>query len=153
MTMTEYSHRHVRLGWWWLVVFAGLGLILETFHGFKVGAYLDVSNETRRLMWRLAHAHGTLIGVVHILFGLSLKDGNTGVRNVRTISVALVVAGVLLPLGFFLGGIRFYGGDPGIGVILVPVGAVFLLAGLFLIASGLSANTSLPRPSRPGTPR
>ena len=30
MTPTEYSDRHVRLGWWWLLVFAGLGLILET---------------------------------------------------------------------------------------------------------------------------
>ena len=32
----------------------------------------------------------------------------------------LLGALVLLPLGFFLGGVFIYGGDPGIGVILVP---------------------------------
>src|SRR5882672_7973847 len=51
----DYARRHLRLGWWSIFVFAGLGLLLESFHGFKLGAYLDVSNETRRLMWRLAH--------------------------------------------------------------------------------------------------
>jgi len=59
-----YALRHLRFGWWSLLVFATLGLILESLHGFKVRAYLDVSNETRRLMWTLAHAHGTLLAVV-----------------------------------------------------------------------------------------
>lgn len=144
----DYARRHLQIGWWSLFVFAALGLVLESFHGFKFRAYLDVSNETRRLMWRLAHAHGTLLGVVHVLFGLLLGNGIASFRNVRTISIALIGAGVLLPLGFFLGGIRFYGGDPGIGVALVPVGAVLLLTGLFLIASGLRAA-----PSRQGNPR
>jgi hypothetical protein len=90
-----------------------------------------------------------LLGVVHLLFGLLLRDGSTSFRNVRTISIALTGAGVLLPSGFFLGGVSFYSGDPGIGVVLVPVGAVLLLAGLFLIASGLRTAPSLPRPSRP----
>ena len=65
-----YARRHLQFGWWSLVVFATLGLVLETLHGFKVRAYLDVSNETRRLMWTLAHAHGTLLAIVHIVFGL-----------------------------------------------------------------------------------
>ena len=148
--MADYSLRHLRFGWWSLLVFAGLGLLLESLHGFKVGAYLDVANETRRLMWRLAHAHGTLLGAVHVLFGLTLRGADENAfRNLRTISPALMGASVLLPAGFFLGGIRFYGGDPGLGVLLVPVGAVLLLAGLFLIASGLGRNASLPRGNRP----
>src|SRR5688572_28730652 len=65
----DYVHRHVRFGWWSFLVFATFGLVLETFHGFKLGAYLDASQETRRLMWTLAHAHGTLLSVVHIVFG------------------------------------------------------------------------------------
>lgn len=146
----DYSRRHLRFGWWSLLVFAGLGLLLELFHGFKVGAYLDVANETRRLMWRLAHAHGTLFGAVHILFGLTLRGTDEGVfRNQRTISLALMGASVLLPAGFFLGGIHFYGGDPGLGVLLVPVGAVLLIAGLFLIASGLRPTPSQTRGGRP----
>ena len=144
--VNNYSRRHLQIGWWSLFVFGGLGLLLESLHGFKVGAYLDVSNETRRLMWRLAHAHGTLLGVIHVLFGLMLRDGSTSLRNLRTISVALIGASVTLPLGFFLGGIRFYSGDPGIGVVLVPIGAVLLLAGLFFVASDLRARPLLPPP-------
>jgi hypothetical protein len=146
MTTTDYSNRHLRLGWWWLLVFAGLGLILETLHGFKVGAYLNVSNDTRRLMWRLAHAHGTLLGAVNVLFGLTLRTGHDSTfRDLRTISVLLVGASILLPVGFFLGGIQFYGGDPGLGVLVVPIGAVLLLAALFLIASGLRVSSALPK--------
>ena len=150
---TDYARRHLQIGWWSLLVFAGLGLVLESFHGVKFRAYLDVSNETRRLMWRLAHAHGALLGVVHVLFGLLLGTGIVSVRTVRTISIALTGATVLLPLGFFLAGIRFYGGDPGIGVVLVPVGAVLLLTGLFLIASGLRPAPSRPAHLRKGAPR
>ena len=146
MTTSDYAHRHLRLGWWWLFVFAGLGLILETLHGFKVGAYLNVSNETRRLMWRLAHAHGTLLGAVNILFALTLRTASDSTfRDLRTISRLLVSASILLPLGFFLGGVQFYGGDPGLGVLVVPVAAVLLLAALFMIASGLRVNSSAPK--------
>jgi hypothetical protein len=143
MTTLDYSHRHLRLGWWWLLIFAGLGLILETLHGFKVGAYLNSSNETRRLMWRLAHAHGTLLGAVNILFALTLRTGqDSAFRDLRTISRLLVSASILLPIGFFLGGVQFYGGDPGLGVLVVPVAAVLLLAALYMIASGLRVSSS-----------
>jgi hypothetical protein len=143
MTTSDYSHRHLRLGWWWLFVFAGLGLILETLHGFKVGAYLNVSNETRRLMWRLAHAHGTLLGAVNILFALTLRTvSDSTFRDLRTISRLLVSASIMLPFGFFLGGVQFYAGDPGLGVLVVPVAAVLLLAALFMVASGLRVSSS-----------
>ena len=42
-------------------------------------------------------------------------------------SSALIGASLLLPGGFFLGGIRFYAGDPGVGVALVPIGAVLMI--------------------------
>ncbi len=137
----DYARRHLRLGWWWLLIFSALGLALEAFHGFKVSAYLDVSNETRRLMWRLAHVHGTLLGMVHILFGLTVKTtGEAAMSRVRSTSLALQWAGVLLPAGFFLGGVRFYSGDPGLGVLLVPIGAVQLLFALWQVAASVGAT-------------
>ena len=51
---------HLKLGWVWLLLFATLGLVLEGLHGLKAGFYLNVGMETRRLMWTLAHTHGTL---------------------------------------------------------------------------------------------
>ena len=134
--MTDYARRHLRFGWWALLVFATLGLVLESLQGFKVAAYLDVSNETRRLMWTLAHAHGTLLGLIHVAFGLTVRSAalDPGLPNVRAISPALIAASVLLPGGFFLGGLAFYGGDPGLGVLLVPFGALSLIAAVFMIA-------------------
>src|ERR1700704_2040453 len=112
----DYSRRHLRFGWWSLLVFATMGLVLETLHGFKVRAYLDVSNETRRLMWTLAHAHGTLLAVVHIVFGLSRRGAPAPAPgDGRLISTFLIAPRPLLPGGFFLGGVAFYAGDPGVG--------------------------------------
>jgi hypothetical protein len=131
----DFARRHLRVGWWSLLVFAGLGLALESLHGFKVRAYLDVSNDTRRLMWTLAHAHGTLLSLVNIVFGLGIRVvPEMGVRDRLLISRCLIAALVLLPAGFFLGGVAFYGGDPGVGVLLVPIGAVSLIAAVFLLA-------------------
>jgi len=131
----DYARRHLRFGWWSLLVFLALGLALETLHGFKVGFYLDVANSTRRLMWTLAHAHGALLGLIHVVFGLSLRvAAEAAPPRLALLSRALVGASVLLPGGFFLGGVTFYAGDPGIGVALVPVGAVLLLLAVLLAA-------------------
>jgi hypothetical protein len=148
LTAVDYAQRHLRFGWWSLLCFATLGLMLESLHGFKVRAYLDVSNETRRLMWTLAHAHGTLLSVVHVIFGLFIcVVPELSIRNQRLISGCLIGASLLLPAGFFLGGIVFYGGDPGYGVVLVPVGASLLLIAIFVLARG----TTLVRvPTRTG---
>ena len=151
ITHIGYTRRHLRFGWWSLLAFATLGLVLESLHGFKVRAYLDVSNETRRLMWTLAHAHGTLLAVVHIVFGLTVGTfPDISARNLRLISTSLVAASILLPGGFFLGGIAFYSGDPGLGVLIVPVGAVLLLTAVFLVARTTGSIGRPPEKPRGG---
>ena len=125
-----------------MAVFGLLGLVLETLHGFKVGAYLDVSNDTRRLMWTLAHSHGTLLGVVHLGFAFTLRHLDPDAPSIRSASSALIGASVVLPAGFFLGGIRFYAGDPGVGVALVPVGAVLLIYAAVVVARQLGTTTT-----------
>ena len=127
--------RHLQMGWWTLLVFLTMGLALETMHGFKVGAYLNVSNETRRLMWTLAHAHGTLLGLVNLAFAATLRVlGAWPATRQRLASAALLGATVLMPAGFFLGGLFIYAGDPGLGVVLVPVGGLLLFAAILLTA-------------------
>lgn len=131
----QLARRHLRFGWTAILVFAILGLTLETLHGFKIRAYLDVSNDTRRLMWTLAHAHGTLLGAVNVLYALTISAfaewGRDGLA-----SRGLLAAAVLVPAGFFLGGVNPYGGDPGLGILLVPIGALTLIAGLARIVMG-----------------
>src|SRR3954471_23734346 len=93
--------RHLRFGWWSLLVFLTMGLALEALHGFKVGAYLNLTNETRRLMWTLAHAHGTLLALVHIAFAFTVRLAPDWPASTRTVaSIALVGAGLLMPAGF-----------------------------------------------------
>ena len=128
--------RNLRFGWWSLLVFLSLGGILEILHGFKVGWYVDVGNEMRRLMFTLAHAHGTALALVNIAAGLTSRAKNLPARI--SISFSLIWAGVLFPLGFFLGGVVTYGGDPGLGIWLVPIAAVLLAYSVARIALDLS---------------
>jgi hypothetical protein len=135
--MGKISDRNLRFGWWSLLVFLSLGGVLEGLHGFKIGWYLDVDNETRRLMFTLAHAHGTLLGLINIAAGLTAR--NVERFELRpSLSFALIWAAILLPAGFFLGGVITYDGDPGLGVWLVPVGAILLFYSIARIALDLS---------------
>lgn len=127
----------MKLGWIWLLLFAAIGLVLEGLHGLKSGFYLDVGMETRRLMWTLAHSHGTLLGIVHLAFAMTLERIDPRVGALGVASHALVAAGVLLPVGFFLGGLVIHGGDPGLGVLLVPVGALSLIVAAAVVVFAL----------------
>ena len=86
-------------------------------------------------MWTLAHAHGTLLGLLNLGFAATvrLRPGSDRRRQALA-SSCLLAASAALPLGFFLGGLVVYGGDPGIAVVLVPVGALLLLAAIGLTA-------------------
>jgi hypothetical protein len=155
-SLDSYVTRHLRFGWWSLFVFAALGLCLELMHSFKLGFYLDVSNETRRFMWTLAHAHGVLLGLIHVAFAATLRTGLLAEAPLGLASNCLIAASILLPGGFFVGGIVVHGGDPGLGILAVPLGALLLLAALLLVARG---TMTAPRgddsatPSRKRSPR
>jgi hypothetical protein len=135
--------RHLRFGWWGLLGFLTVGIALEAMHGFKVGWYLDATNETRRLLLTLGHAHGVLLALVNVAFGVTVRTlGGADAAWARRASPCLLAATVLLPGGFLLGGLIVYGGDPGLGVVLVPVGAVLLLTGVLLTARGVGSAVS-----------
>jgi len=132
----NYSTRHLRFGWWALGVYVLLGIVLETMHGFKIGWYLDAGNEVRRLMFTLGHFHGTMLALVNIAAGLTIR-GVEGFQIKRSVSFALIWAAILLPGGFLLGSFVTYDGDPGNGIWLVPIGALFMLYGVIGFALGL----------------
>lgn len=137
----QAAHRHLRMGWWSLVVFVSLGVVLETLHGFKEQWYLGLQHETRRHLWTLAHAHGTLLGLVHIAVASTIRaKQGWSPQQIRAIWGCVTGAGILLPLGFFLGGIGAMGGDPGVFILLVPPGAALLIIGSLMIARGLGSN-------------
>jgi len=133
------SRRHSGFGWWSLAGYLSFGIFLEVVHAFKWGWYVDVGNETRRLMFTLADAHGTLLAIINLAVGVSLRVVPTA-RLSNSASLSLVGSGLLLPIGFFLGGIVIYGGDPSPGIILVPIGAGLLLYGVVCAARAFTAK-------------
>ena len=138
--LIDLVRAHLRFGWIVLLVFATFGVVLEALHAFKSNAYLGVGNEMRRLMWTLAHAHGIGLSILHLAFAATLKLGFEGpTARVQRASSLLRWATLLLPGGFFLGGIAPYEGDPGAGVWLAPVGALLLWSGILLVALELVA--------------
>jgi len=133
----NYSIRHLRFGWWALAVYVSLGIVLETMHGFKVGWYLDVGNDTRRLMFTLGHFHGTMLALVNVALGLTTRSVDDFEIRAST-SFSLIWAAILLPGGFLLGGFFTYDGDPGTGIWLVPIGALLMLYGVVSAAIDLT---------------
>ena len=130
--------RHLRAGWWGLAVFVVLGAVLELLHAIKSPVYLDAGRETTRLLLRLAHAHGTLLSVVNIVYALTVHARPAAARPVA--SASLVASLVMIPGGFLLGGAWARGGDPGLGVLLLPAGAVLLLVASFVVARAVAAR-------------
>jgi hypothetical protein len=62
--------------------------------------------------------------------------------------VGLIWSGILLPLGFFLGGVVTYGGDPGLGVWLVPIAALLLFYSVLRIVLDLSKRKMATKQAR-----
>jgi hypothetical protein len=132
--MTDASlSKTLRTGWLLLAIALPLGVTLEALHGFKVQAY--VASEMRREMWRLAHAHGTLLGILCLVFTL-LAEKHVAESARAQIAKLVRWGAVLMPVGFFAGGILNSEGDPSLGIVLVPVGAVLLIVALVRCALG-----------------
>lgn len=120
---------HLARGWLGLSVFVLLGIALEGLHAWKSSDYLGVGNETRRLMWTLAHAHGVGLSLVQLGFAASaFLAGDALAERLRTPARLLDGASLLIPLGFLLAGVAPYEADPGLAIVLVPIGALLLLA-------------------------
>jgi hypothetical protein len=122
------SNRHLRFGWWALAVYVCLGIVLETIHGSKSGGISMLEMKPAGSCLRSGNFHGTMLALVNIAAGLTIR-GVEGFQIKRSVSFALIGTAVLLPGGFLLGGLWTYDGDPGTGVWLVPIGALFMLYG------------------------
>ena len=88
-------------------------------------------------MFRLAQAHGTLLNLV--LLGAAICARLDLIRLGRMASLGLCSAAVLLPVGFLVAGLWHFKDEPGTGILLVPVGAVLLLA------TAIYISLTLPR--------
>ncbi|MEZ5963731.1 MAG: hypothetical protein R3F56_07790 [Planctomycetota bacterium] len=128
----------LRFGLWLLLVSAPLGLTLEALHALKVQVYLG--SPMRRELWTLAHAHGNLLGILCLVMAAVGERccPEPGARG--RMLAALRLGALLMPLGFFLGGVLNREGDPSLFVLMVPAGA------LCLVFAFVRAILGRPRP-------
>ena len=130
-TTHRASQRQQRIfGLWSLVAFALMGIALETLHGLRVSWYM--TQPVRREMLTLAHTHGTLLALIVITSSLFLYREGVDLATGRRSALLLRFSCILMPLGFLLGGVFANSTDPGIGILLVPAGALALIFGLIL---------------------
>ncbi len=120
----------LRQGWISLALWISFGLLIEALIGFRTPALMD--DPVRREMFRLAHAHGTLLNLVLIVAAICARLEWTSFTLLS--ALALRAAVVLIPAGFLLSGIWHFKDDPGLGIFLVPAGAVLLLFAALMLA-------------------
>jgi len=124
-------------GWVSVAVWMSFGLLLEGLLGYKIPSYLvDIQ---RRELFRLAHAHGTLLGLILIAITLSCEYATVRLHRAARISVR--TGALLMPVGFLLAGLSHPEGDPGIAIWIVPPSAVLVVFGI------VSTALSHTRPS------
>ncbi len=127
----------VAQAWIGLAAWMTFGLILEGLIGFRSPTYLQ--DPTRRELFRLAHAHGTVFGILLLVASLAQTVGM--IAPPRAAVLSLRIGTVAMPAGFLLGGIWHYGTDPGPGIFLAPLGGLMIIFGVITIAvSYLSAK-------------
>ena len=124
-----------RQAWWGLAFWLAFGLLMEGLIGFRSPVYLQ--DPVRRELFRLAHAHGTILSLLLLIANLYIQKGLAEPPNLAVLSLRLGM--LLMPVGFLLGGIWHYESDPGVGVFLAPVGGLMIIFGV--VAMALSSRT------------
>jgi hypothetical protein len=130
---------HLRLGWLALLVGVVAGVAIEGLLGFRWAGI--VSDPLRRELLRLAHFHAGLLGLVNLVYAGFAEPPGLSARLQRAASRALRWGTVALPSGFLLGGLWHPEGDPGLGIVLVPLGAAAVA-----FAAALQAHACGRRP-------
>lgn len=144
-----HSRTSLQWGWALLALFLLGGLTLEFLHLIKAPWYFEV--RIRRELWVLAHAHGALLAVLNLLFAYSATYCLPEVRKRALAGGMLRWGAVLVPAGFFLGGIGNSESDPSLFITLTPIGAVMALHAVTSMALGARrAQQKAPSPAVTG---
>ena len=125
----EEKHRNSSLAaqaWFGLLFWMSMGLLFEGLIGFRSPVYLQ--DPLRRELFRLAHAHGTVLSILLLVVNLYLAKGL--IAPPRAAVRALQAGVLIMPLGFLLGGAWHYESDPNFLIFLAPVGGLLIIFGI-----------------------
>lgn len=126
------AERHHRLSLALLAIFLASGLWLEAMIGLRAAGWVD--DPLRREFLRLGHAHGGVLALVNLAVAWSLGQLATPEVWAGKIRVAALLGALLVGAGFMAGGLTHGPTDPGPPVLVVPAGALLLLAAVVATA-------------------
>lgn len=98
-------------------------------------AYYD--HPLRPRLWAAGHAHAGVILILSLVSLLLVDHANLGDGWKQLVRSAIPSAAILVPAAFFLSVVRARGERPNRLILLAPVGAVSLSAGLLTLGVGL----------------
>jgi peptidoglycan/LPS O-acetylase OafA/YrhL len=123
---------HLRVALAMAAAFLAMGLWLEAMIGLRAAGWVD--DPLRREFLRLGHAHGGVLSLLNIALAWGMVRLKTPEAWARRIRPAAVVGALLVALGF-IGGALWHGPtDPGPLVLVVPAGAMMLVASTAAVA-------------------
>ena len=120
------AERHHRLSLALLAIFLASGLWLEAMIGLRAAGWVD--DPLRREFLRLGHAHGGVLALANLAIAWSIGQLATPEPWAGKIRVAALVGALLVGAGFMAGGLTHGPTDPGPPILVVPAGALLMLA-------------------------
>jgi hypothetical protein len=123
---------HLRLSIALVAVFLATGIVLEGLYGLRRADWMD--DPIRREFLRLGHAHGGLLGLLNLVLAWAMTRLGTPEGWAGRVRTAAWLGAGLVGLGFCGGGLFHGPTDPGPLVLLVPAGALMVLAALVAVA-------------------
>jgi uncharacterized membrane protein len=114
------------------VAFGGVSLLR-----MLIGDPEYMENELRQDLWRAGHAHAGVLLVLSLVMLRYVDEANLSNRMKSFVRSAVPIAAILLPLAFFLSVLSPDAEEPNALINLAFVGAIFLMAGVFILGVGL----------------
>lgn len=141
---------HLRASLWSLAGFLAMGMWLEAMLGLRAGGIID--DPLRREFLRLGHAHGGLLSLVNVGLGWALQRLSTPQGWASRIRLAAWIGALLVGVGFVGGGLWHGPTDPGPAVVVVPAGALLLVAAIVATAMVRTPRLDAAASEDHGTP-
>jgi hypothetical protein len=111
------------------------GYFLLTSLMDKSSGYMD--NPLRQNFFRAGHAHAGVIVILSLICQLLADSAHLPASLLWTARIAVPLAAILIPAGFFLSMLSPTATQPGPAVGLIYAGAVSLAVGVLLLGVGL----------------
>ena len=123
--------KNLIVGSLWVMIFMVLGAYLEMQLGTDGKEW---QGSLARGMWKTAHLHGAIFGILNILYGLLIKSLNFEDKIINTGSIFAILGALLFPVSLFLGGISFK------FVYVAPIGGLCMIVAWLIMSYKIIKN-------------